>query len=53
MQVTNFLNLPGKDNPIDLVIQLENASNGRDNLLIQKRREQVLDRQWMEEKPSR
>jgi hypothetical protein len=34
-------NLPGKDNPIDLVIQLGNANDGHDNLLIWKRQQQV------------
>ncbi len=49
MQVIDLLDLPGKDNLIDPVIQLENANNYCDDLLIQKRRERVLDWQGMEE----
>jgi hypothetical protein len=39
MQVTNLSNLLAKDNPMDLVIQPEHASEGHKNLLIRKKQE--------------
>ncbi len=49
MQVTNLPNLPTKDNPMDPIIQPEHASEGHEDLLIQKKQERVLDWWGVEE----
>jgi hypothetical protein len=41
--MTNFPNLPAKDNLMDLNIQLGHVSEGHEDLLIQNRQEWVLD----------
>jgi hypothetical protein len=48
MQVMDLLDLPRKDNPTKLIIQMGNTSDGCDDLLIQKRQEQMLDQQGVE-----